>query len=142
MRNLTEMCQRGGNDSAGRMINEAAGWDVERGVLDSGMVFMVAQGWDDYKDELGMMPIWEAVDEGFVTGVAIGDAKRKLGEVILDSATKYKQPFYAGILATGIPRGEDAEYDPEENTLADLLARAKKVEVLFGPDDLLDGFAY
>jgi hypothetical protein len=140
MKNLTEMCQTGGNAKAGRQINEAAGWDVEDGNLDSGMVFMVAQGWDGYKDELSTMSIWEAVDEGFVTAVAIGDAKRKLGSVILDSAQRFGRPFYAGILASGFPRGE--EYDPEYDTLDDLLGRAKEVKVLFGPEDLLDGFAY
>jgi hypothetical protein len=140
MKNLTEMCQTGGNAKAGRQINEAAGWQVEDGKLDSGMIFMVAQGWDGYKDELSTMSIWEAVDEGFVTGVAIGDAKRKLGAVILDSAQRFGQPFYAGILASGYPRG--AGYDPEDNTLADILALAKEVKVLFGPEDLLDGFAY
>jgi hypothetical protein len=136
MRNLTEMCQTGGNAKAGRQINEAAGWQVEDGKLDSGMIFMVAQGWDDYKSELAMMPIWEAVDEGFVTGVAIGDAKRGLGAVILDSVQRFGRPFYAGILASGFPRG--AEYEPEEDTLADILARAKEVKILFGPADLLD----
>lgn len=137
------MCQQGGNAKAGRQINEAAGWQVEDGKLDSGMIFMVAQGWDDYKDELGTMPIWEAVDEGFVTGIAIGDAKRGLGSVILDAATRFKQPFYAGILASGYPTAAGGrEYDPEDNTLADLLARAGDVKILFGPEDLLDGFAY